>query len=147
MIDVEMSDDIRKYEIKTMGPFTTRQLVCIIIAVILGAPIFFFDFTIDTKIIVASILAIPPLLCGWIKIDGATFEVIAMRYIYLKFLTPAKRKFISKNSYREKLDVMKKQEEQQMLQTLPPAQQKRYLKNKEKKLVKYSNNKACKVYR
>lgn len=148
MIDVEMSTDIRKYETKTVGPFTTRQTVCIAIGVVCALPFLLFlhcDWT--TRIMIALFAMTPAFLCGWVKLNGTYFEVVAIRFVYKNYLTPQKRKHKVNNVYREMYKKMKKEDEDRMLAALPKGQQKKYLKNKENHLVKYSDKAEFKVYR
>ncbi len=148
MIEVEMSDDIRKYETKTLGPFTTRQLVCVVIGIVLGAPIAaLVPVDITYKIVLFCVFAAIPFMCGFIKMDGAHAEVILIRLAYKYFICPAKRKYILKNSFREALKAMEKREEQAKYANLSVSQQKAYKKQKENKQIRYSNKKGCRVYR
>lgn len=149
MVEVEMSDDIRKYETKTAGPFTTRQLVFLVIAFIYALPIaIMVPIAIEYKILVAILLATPCILCGYVKMDGVNFEILVLRMIYLYFLTPAKRKQIVKNPFREELKKIKKQEEDKKIAAMTAKQRKKYIKEqKKKKQVHYSKNAALKIYK
>ena len=60
----------------------------------------FMKYIIDTDPGVDDAIAImmaPVALCGFITMDGAYLETIALRYLYLKVLTPAKRKVKCEN--------------------------------------------------
>ena len=74
MIDVEMSDDIRKYETKSIGMFTPRQFACIVLGLVVALPIGLILPIQDVwnKIIVIILLALPIWLCGY-KINGTNF--------------------------------------------------------------------------
>lgn len=149
MINVEMSDDIRKYETKTIGPFTSRQLVCLGIALSYAVPMaLFLPLEIDSRIVIAAIAAVPVILCGYIKMDGLKFEGIIMRMLYLYYLTPAKRKCKCENTFRQGINQIKLREEKRKLNKMTPKQQKMYEKKKtQQKQVTYSNKKQFKVYR
>lgn len=96
MIEVPMIDDIRQYETKFLGPFTKKQLIYTIIAVIVCAPLFFLMFMTKMdlvfKILLPLLPAIPIELAGIVNINNTPLEAFALRVIYNKILTPAKRK-------------------------------------------------------
>lgn len=150
MIDVEMSDDIRKYETKTIGSFTTRQVVCMVIGFTVGIPIGFLlpIESMENKLFVSALFAIPIILCGFVKMDGVYFEVIALRMIYLFFLTPAKRKAILSNSFHESMNKQKAKEERTRLSKLSESKRKEYYARKKNKakFIKYSLKKEYKIY-
>lgn len=148
MIDVEMSDDIRKYETKTLGMFTTRQLICAFVGLGYSLPIgLLIPTSASNKILIIGILMIPAILCGFVKMDGTHFEVFAMRFLYLYVLTPARRKMIRKNSYKESLDKQRAREEKIKLSKMPESKRKSYQRAKEHKMVKYTNKREYKVYK
>ena len=112
MIEVEMSDDIRKFETKFLGPFTMRQTVCTAIALLYAVPIAaLINVSIDNKVLIGFILAAPALGCGFIKFGGMPLEVFFIRVFYMYFLTPSKRKCKSVNTYKATLREMKKEKE------------------------------------
>ena len=93
MVEVEMSEDIRKFENKLVGGLTKRQLISVAIGVGLGAPLGIFvpgDITI--KVLLVALVALPALLCGWVKLDGMPLEILAVRAVYSNILCPRKRK-------------------------------------------------------
>lgn len=148
MIEVEMSEDIRKYEPKAVGPFTLRQLICFGIAAIIAIPIaILLPLRWDNKLLVACIIVVPIALCGYIKMDGMPFEVLVLRLVYMYILTPGKRKYKRENTYRTAMKRMQKQEEQRKMAKMTPAQQKAYLRRKNrKKSIVYSKKRQFKVY-
>ena len=150
MIDVEMADDIRKYETKTFGSFTTRQLACMAIGIAYSVPIGLLlpIETINNKLFAIAILALPAILCGFVKMDGVYFEVIAIRMLYLYFLTPAKRKIVQVNPFHEAMNKQKTKEENVKLSKLPEAQRKEYYSRKKNKakFIRYSMKKEYKIY-
>lgn len=149
MIEVEMSEDIRKYEPKAIGPFTLRQAICAGIAVCLGLPAaLIIPGDITVKVLIFCLFGGIPLACGYIKMDGAYAEVIVIRYIYSHMLTPRKRKYKRKNAFKEQIEILEKKEENAKLSQMTSSQQKSYQKQKAKKgTVKYSNKKEYRVYR
>ena len=148
MIDVEMADDIRKYETKTLGMFTTRQLVALCIGAVYSLPIaLLIPVSFENKLLIFGLLMAPAIICGFTKMDGTNFEVVAIRMIYTFFLTPAKRKRIQKNTFREAMEKRDQKEEKIMLSKMSDSKRKEYEKNKKKKVIKYSNRKEFKVYK
>ena len=151
MIEVQMTDDIRKYETKTLGPFTTRQVICFIIAAVITIPIAALtDFEWDNKMLLVLVLSVPIVACGYVKMDGAYFEILALRLIYFFFLTPKKRKYVRKNTYKKLQEAVEKSEKKAKLGKLTESQRKAYQKHEEAKKkkvnIKYSNKKELKIY-
>lgn len=154
MLQVEMTDDIRKYQPKFMGPFTVRQCVCILIALVVAIPItIIFPVSQPSyKIFVFCIAMAPIVACGYIKLDGAYFEVLLLRAIYTMFLSSPKRKQVSHNTIAEYLEYLNKQKEKKMMSKMTKRQLKKYNAAKEsKKVVRYYNNtpaeKQFKIYK
>ena len=147
MITMEMSDDIRKYDTKTIGPFTTRQVVSIGIGLAYSVPIAIVtNLDVGNKVLLVCLLALPAICCGYVTMDGAPFEVIACRFLYWFLLTPRKRKMKSKNKYRELYEQMETRAENQKLARMTKSQRKLYLKRKNNKTVVYSKKEVNKVY-
>ena len=151
MIEVEMTDDIRKFETKFLGPFTMRQTICTVVACLYTIPIAIaLPMELENKLLVAMLLAAPVIGCGYIKQDGMHLEVLAMRVLYMYFLTPGKRKCKAVNNYKESLKDVKKQNEKEYISSLSMKEQKKYQKQKEKakkKGVNYKSKQGIKVYR
>lgn len=149
MIEVEMVDDIRKTEPKAVGSLTTRQVICIILAGTYSIPIaVHIPFDITLKIVTGILLALPVVMCGWIKLNNEPFEIVMIRYIYKHFLTPQKRKIKQENVYKETLKKIRRKEESDRIKKLSPAKRKDYLKKKKSgNTVVYSKKKSYKIYR
>ncbi len=146
MLQVEMTDDIRKYDTKFMGPFTKRQFISISVALVFAIPIaILIPGEIDMKLMVACLTGAPIALCGFVKLDGAYLEVLALRWVYQKILTPPRRKYISPCEQREFLKKLERKEEINMLNKMTKKQRKAY-ELKKNRSVKYYNNKEYKVY-
>ena len=144
MLQVEMTEDIRKYDTKFLGPFTKRQTICVFLSLI-SLPIgFLIPFSEPAyRIVAICLLAAPIAMCGWVKMDGTYLEVLFIRYLYLTVLTPPKRKQISDNTIKELIDYRQKQLEKKKLATLTKKQRKLYEKKKAaQKVIKYYNNDA-----
>lgn len=129
MVRVKMSDDIRKYDTKFMGAFSKRQTICLAFGIVFGAVIAaLLPFGLDISILTGVSLASPVILCGFVKINGCTFEVIALRYIYKQFLTPRKRKIKRITPLHMEYNKAKKRAERKRMQKMTPRQKKQYLK-------------------
>ncbi len=106
MIEIPMTDDIRRYQPKVLGPFTLRQLVCSLLGVAVALPTWVLtkDMSIDNRILILAFAALPVMSCGWVKMDGLPLEMLVFRLIYFYFLTPKKRKYLSINTYKQAYD-------------------------------------------
>lgn len=147
MIVVEMNEDIRKTEVKAAGPFTFRQVVCIVVAVCYAFPLgFFIPGDLTVKVIVGGCAALPVIACGWITRDGQHFEIIAIRWIYKKFLTPVKRKKkdLLYEPYRKKI---RKIREKNKIKAMSPEAAASYRKRMKKGIkVIYSKKESNKMF-
>lgn len=147
-IEVQMTDDVRKYDTKVIGPFNKRQLMCVLIAIPCALPGVLIPKDIVLKILFSIILATPALLCGWIKYHGMYFEALFFRFLYLHVLTPKKRKYKSINLFRQAEKEYEKKAEREKIKSFSSKERKQYLKNKKKKqTVKYSKIPEYKVYK
>ena len=148
MIEVEMNDDIRKFETKFMGSFTKRQTICAGIGIVIGIIVAFIasklfgveDMT--TKFMVGAIAAMPLFMCGWGKMRGLPFELYVGKMIYRIYLTPCIRKYKSV-TYREELKKIRKKEETDKFNKMTPKERKQY----QKKKISYSQKKEYRIYR
>ncbi len=104
---IDMTKDIRKYDRKSvLNRFTVRQAVFISIGLAYAVPIAFAVplplhgiELVFSKIVIATILAIPMITAGFITMDNTPMEILAIRFIYQMLLTPRKRKYKAKNLY------------------------------------------------
>ena len=95
MIERNIPRDIAKYETKLLGPFTTRQIVCMVpgFGLAIGAYFLFKDSLGELALFVSVCLAIPFLLAGWWKPYGIPFEKYFINVFIRNFLSPTKRKY------------------------------------------------------
>ncbi len=149
MIEVQMTDDVRKIDPKVVGRYTKRQIICLLIAATYAVPIAInLPLELVPKLAIGTTLAAPVVLCGWIKVNKEPFEIVAVRYIYKKFLTPQKRKVKILNPYKDALKKVRKDTEKEMVKKMSPQKRKEYEKAKKKgKMVTYSTKKDLKMYR
>lgn len=101
MIQIEIPKDIRKYEAKLVGPLSTRQTVCVILASAIAVPIYFaLDFLpSDFKYFFVAIFAVPILLCGWVKPYGMHLEEFIQVAFVSNILSPKCRIYKTENPY------------------------------------------------
>lgn len=125
MIELEVPKDIRKYEAKLFGPFTTRQLICFIIACIVAFFVYQFVGALiprDVIIFLIIIVDLPVLLCGWFKPYGMAFEKFAKTAFTTSFVSPAVRKYVTENAFAEKkpAPMSKEQAEKKQIKSKNP---------------------------
>lgn len=106
MLEIEMSKDIKNFEPKILGPLTLRQIVCSLIALSYGIPLFFLlGGDIVVRIMVTLFAMVPALLCGWLKIYNEPFEKFVKIIFVNKFMKPAKRKYKIEGTMKEETKV------------------------------------------
>ena len=101
MIEIEIPQDISKYESKLIGPFTTRQTICVV-GLAVGCISSFFA------------VSSPFALIGWYKPYGMHFEKFAKSVFVSLILAPAKRLYKIDNVY-DRFDKMIDAEEKAKL--------------------------------
>ena len=147
MVEVEMNEDIRKYETKLIGQFTSRQVKGSALGIIFGVILMFISSgilgisDIEIKIAIALIGALPFFMCGFGKMYGLPYEIYFSRFIY-RLICPRVRKYKS-TTYRDELRKIRKEKEREKLNGMSKKEQKQYQKHK----VQYSKEKKCKIYR
>lgn len=149
MLEVDMIEDIRKYETKVFMGQTKRQLICWIISIILAVPVaILFPVSISNKILLAAGIIVPFFFLG--KADaskGTKPEIMLIRYVYMKYLTPKKRKCVQKNPYRFELEKLRDRELKKKVQKLNGKEKRTFLMNESKNTVIYSDKPENKIYR
>lgn len=98
MIQVKISQDINKYQNRTLWGFSPRQVLYSVAAVGLGLLINFKLTFIpqDIRGFLVMFVAAPLVGCGWIKIQGMTLEKYAMVFIRSN-LSNKERLFVNEN--------------------------------------------------
>ena len=103
MIEVEMSKDIRDFQTKLIGPFTKRQLICIVIGLAYGVPLFFIfgstGMDIVLRVLIPVILMTPTIACGWVNLYGMPLEKFMVHIIKTVFFRPKRRLYQIENVY------------------------------------------------
>lgn len=107
MIEIEINQDIRDYKTKLIGPFTTRQVICIIlgVATVVGAYNLLQPYlTSDTTTFICMILASPfVLMSGFFEPHGMKMEDFLRASFVSLVLSPTVRKYELENSYNKQL--------------------------------------------
>lgn len=107
MIEIEVNQDIREYKTKLIGPFTTRQVICLILGgtTIIGAYNLLQPYlTSDTTTFVCMILAVPfILMSGIFEPHGMKMEDFLRASFVSLVLSPTVRKYELENSYNKQL--------------------------------------------
>lgn len=107
MIEIEVNQDIREYKTKLIGPFTTRQVICLILGgtTVIGAYNLLQPYlTSDTTTFVCMILAVPfILMSGIFEPHGMKMEDFLRASFVSLVLSPTIRKYELENSYNKQL--------------------------------------------
>ena len=107
MIEIEVNQDIREYKTKLIGPFTTRQVICLILGgtTVIGAYNLLQPYlTSDTTTFVCMILAVPfILMSGIFEPHGMKMEYFLLASFVSLVLSPTVRKYELENSYNKQL--------------------------------------------
>jgi len=96
MIEIEMSEDIRNFSPKIIGPLSIRQLIAAVIGVGLALPAaIFIPLDLEFRILIAVLIAAPAIVCGFFKFYGMAPEVFFIRVMIPFYLNPEKRLYQS----------------------------------------------------
>lgn len=136
-IEIKIPKEVRKYEAKAVGPFTLRQLICLIICLpicvglyALVKPYLGVDLAGFTVIIPAGI----GWLFGWYKPYGMKFEKYMKTMFVNSFLAPSKRVYKTENYYADILKEIAKEEkaeaEKQASKSGKKVKQQKYKRSK-----------------
>lgn len=107
MIEVEINQDIRQYKTKLIGPFTTRQVICLVLggATVVGAYNLLQSYlTSDMTSFICMTLAIPfVLMSGIVEPHGMNMEDFLRASFVSLVLAPTVRRYELENSYNKQL--------------------------------------------
>lgn len=102
MISIQIPKEISSYESKLIGPFTTRQTICVfcmaLVDIILYNLIGGF-VSMDLAIFGCILGAAPFALIGWYKPYGMHFEKYVKSIFVSQFLAPTKRIYKTENTF------------------------------------------------
>ena len=132
MLEAPIPKDVRKYDAKLVGPFTTRQLICFLGGSALSYGIYKMighSMGSETVLMICSVFASPFIVMGWYKPYGMPFEKFFKSAFTSTILSPRNRKYKTRNRFAE------------IANDLKPMNQSEYKKRlkKEAKLVKENN--------
>lgn len=135
MIEIEIPKDIKDYEPKLLGPFTTRQLICTVAVagiMFVGYNVLKNVFDNGLKIVIPLIICLLPILIGWYKPYGMRFEKYLVSQFYTTIIPPKKRLYKVENKFEEFEKIIEKEEKERLEQEKRNARQEMN-KNKGKK--------------
>ena len=93
MVEVEMTKDIKNYEPRLIGPFTTRQVILLAIGLAYAVPMAIWlpieDITI--RILVAVVALAPMIACGWLDMMGMRLEMFVYQAFIKRIFRPKER--------------------------------------------------------
>lgn len=116
MLEIQMSKDIKTFEPTIVGPFTLRQIIWITIGTVLAMPAFFLmPGEITVRILIATLIAAPLIMCGWVKVQGMYLDRYLRIIFVYTFLESRKRvnddaNVFEKSTRREKVRYMKRKD-------------------------------------
>ena len=137
MIDIKIPKEINKYEARAAGPFTMRQLLCLLICLPIGIGIFVLSKPYVGTDIAGFLVFIPggaAYLFGWYKPYGMKFEKYLQTVFINAFFAPSKRLYKTENLYESILKDIEKNKAAEELATSSSR------KNKAKKKYKRSKD-------
>ena len=100
MVKVPMTTDIKDFSPKVISIFNKRQLICTAIALSYGLPLIMYARALDlnTRMTLATVLMLPVLACGWVKVYGMPLERFAVIILVNHVLTPTRRAYATKST-------------------------------------------------
>lgn len=104
MIEIKIPKEINRYEAKAVGPFSVRQLVCLLICLPAGIGLFMLTKPFIGTDLAGFLVFIPGTigyLFGWYKPYGLPFEKYLKMTFINSFLAPSKRLYKTENFYSD----------------------------------------------
>lgn len=146
MIEVGIPQDIREYEPTLIAWFTTRQVVCGIVAAVLIYAGYFLEKAVGIEDPLNQplflILAIPPILIGWFRPYGMHLEDFIFKAINDNYIAKKNRPYVVENVWNE---IIKKEQEEERKEELRSGG--RQQKEQFKELPKSKLPKSLKPYK
>lgn len=136
MIEIEIPKDIKDYEPKLIGPFTTRQTICfaaIVLIMVVGYNVLKLFFDNGLKVIIPLVVSAIPMAIGWYKPYGMRFEKYALSQFQTVILPPKKRLYKVDNIYDQFDKIIEKEEAEKAKQESVQKQREKNSKNKKSK--------------
>lgn len=111
MIEIKIPKEINRYEAKAIGPFTLRQLICLVICLPICVGLFMLTKPYIGPDLAGFLVLLPAAvayLFGWYKPYGMKFEVYLKSVFVNTFLAPNKRLYKTENFYANLLKEIEK---------------------------------------
>ena len=111
MIEIKIPKEINRYEAKAIGPFTLRQLICLVICLPICVGLFMFTKPYIGTDLAGFLVLLPAsvaYLFGWYKPYGMKFEVYLRSVFVNTFLAPNRRLYKTENFYSNLLKEIEK---------------------------------------
>jgi len=104
MIAVRIPEEIKKYKEKIMFGLNARQLIATLLALFICVPLYFFGrnyLSDDILSWIIILIAVPLVAIGFFRFNGMPMEKFAVALVKYELLFPTKRKYKSKNAFRD----------------------------------------------
>jgi hypothetical protein len=131
MIEIDIpSIDPMQHEPKIFFGLTSRQCLCVVPGVGIGAALFFLAYpNIDLAVIALSAAVIPAVCMGWLKPYNMKFEQYLKLLWFNTFISNPKRIYKTDNEEEVKLMTIKERQELEKKQKTRMMEEKRQKKN------------------
>ena len=97
MITIKMSKDIKKQKSKLFWGLTGRQMIFTVLAIFIAIVVnCILDLNDTVKAVLVISTSIPFLLCGWVQLNGLSFEKFAVIWLRNNF-TNKERVFMNES--------------------------------------------------
>lgn len=107
MLEIPVIKDIREYKAKQVGPFSTREIIFLLIGGVLAYGIYYFQKlvlgaeTVNTSFCIAAMT--PALMFGWFKPYGIDLEKFLKAAFISNFVAPKIRRYQSNHLYMKEV--------------------------------------------
>lgn len=96
MIEAKMPKDIRRYKTKLLGPFTTRQAICVGVMIAVDIALYTtvatpLKLSVNTMIYGLMFVDLPIALFGWVEPHEVPFEKYLKDILFRTYAAPSKR--------------------------------------------------------
>ena len=115
MIETKVPKDIRAYKTKIIGPFSLRQLICLIVAAIVDGFVYFgtqaFGIELSINMMIYGVIFIDlPIFAFMIEVEGLPMEVYLKEIILKQFTAKTKRTAETRINTKPTIKPMTKKE-------------------------------------
>jgi len=139
MIEIAVPQGIEKFEVKTIGPFTTREAICCGIALVMGVATYYLtgDLNRDTRTVLLFLVAAPFILAGKKKFYGMYLEEYLFIILTLNILAPKYRTYKSEVIDLVKEEPKRNKKEQEKFKKASKKKRKKNQKSKNEELLAF----------